>query len=162
MSEPHSPPRTRPHRLVPLIPRLTRRARKLTRSRVEAEDLVQDTLVSLCQRLRDGAEIEDLPAYAMRTMSNRARRGWRQTATDELNEEDALIWPDALNRLDCADTLAAIATLPAPQRRLMEQVAMGETSPRALAQSTGLPLGTVMSRLARARARLRLMLEENG
>ncbi|MEL6621050.1 MAG: sigma-70 family RNA polymerase sigma factor [Pseudomonadota bacterium] len=159
MSDTHPPARTRPQRLVPLIPRLTRRARKLTRSRTEAEDLVQDTLVSLCQRMRDGAVIDDLPAYAMRTLSNRARRGWRQTATDELSEEDALIWPDALSRLDCADTLAAIATLPAPQRQLMEQVAMGDTSPRALARTTGLPLGTVMSRLARARARLRLMLE---
>ncbi|MEO0503668.1 MAG: sigma-70 family RNA polymerase sigma factor [Pseudomonadota bacterium] len=150
--------RTDASRLVPLIPALTRRARKLARSRAEAEDLVQDTLLSLCQRLHEDARIDDLPAYAMRTLGNRAQRGWRQTQTQELDEGDALTLPEAHLRLDCADTLAAVAALPKPQRQLMELVAAGETSPRALAAATGLPLGTVMSRLARARAKLRLSL----
>ena len=148
-------------RLVPLIPALTRRARKLARSQAEAEDLVQDTLLSLCQRLREEGRIDDLPAYAMRTLGNRAQRGWRQTQTQEIEEGDALILPDAHLRLDCADTLAAVAALPKPQRQLMELVAGGETSPRALAAATGLPLGTVMSRLARARAKLRLTLNRD-
>lgn len=148
---------TRPmsRRLVPLIPALSRRARRLARSPAEAEDLVQDTLLSLCQRLRKDRPIDDLPAYAMRTLGNRARRSWRQVAAEELHEDDAMILPDAMLRLDCADTLAAIDRLPAPQRALMGLVVAGETSPRALAAATGLPLGTVMSRLARARARLR-------
>ena len=149
-------------RLVPLIPALNRRARKLARSRAEADDLVQDTLLSLCQRLHENARIDDLRAYAMRTLGNRAQRGWRQTPTQELEEDDALILPDAHLRLECADTLAAVASLPSPQRRLMELVAGGETSPRALAAATGLPLGTVMSRLARARAKLRLTLAEEA
>lgn len=149
-------------RLVPLIPALTRRARKLARSRAEAEDLVQDTLLSLCQRLRDGARIDDLPAYAMRSLTNRARRGWRITQTQEINEADAVILPDAHLRLECAETLAAVAALPEPQRQLMELVAAGDTSPRVLALATGLPLGTVMSRLARARASLRLTLNPDA
>lgn len=148
-----------PRHLVPLIPILIRRARRLSRSPSEAEDLVQDTLLSLCQRLEDGGTIDDLPSYAMRTLSNRARRTWRQTPTEELEDDHALTQPDALIRLDCADTLAAIKALPAPQRQLMTLVVEGETSPRAMAQATGLPLGTVMSRLARARAKLRLRLE---
>lgn len=148
-----------PRRLVPLIPILNRRARRLARSPSEAEDLVQDTLLSLCQRLREGHMIDDLPNYAMRTLSNRARRGWRVQATDELEDDHMITEPDALIRLDCADTLTAISGLPKPQRQLMELVVAGETSPRALARSTGLPLGTVMSRLARARARLRLTLD---
>lgn len=146
--------------LVALIPMLTRRARRLTRSASAAEDLVQDTLLSLCQRLAEGGAIDDLPAYAMRTLSNRARRAWGQATTDELEEDHALTQPDALIRLDCADTLAAIAHLPPPQRALMDLVVAGETSPPALARATGLPLGTVMSRLSRARARLRMLLEE--
>jgi len=152
---------TAARRLVPLIPILTRRARRLARSRAEAEDLVQDTLLSLCQRLQGDRTIDDLPAYAMRTLSNRARRGWRRLDTEELEDDHALTEPDALVRLDCADTLAAISTLPPPQRQLMELVVAGETSPRALANATGLPLGTVMSRLARARARLRMTLAED-
>lgn len=144
--------------LVPLIPVLMRRAQRLARTRSEAEDIVQDTLLNVCQRLRDGTQIDDLRAYALRTLSNRARRGWTPLPAQELNENDAITLPDADLRLDCADTLAAIAALPAPQRLLMELVVAGETSPRAMAATTGLPLGTVMSRLARARARLRLTL----
>ena len=147
-----------PRRLVPLIPILTRRARRLARSPAEAEDLLQDTLLSLCQRLNDGSSIDDLPAYAMRTLTNRARRSLRTQITDELEDDHAVTEPDALIRLDCADTLDAIARLSKPQRQLMELVVAGETSPRALARTTGLPLGTVMSRLARARARLRIRL----
>ncbi|MEO0401037.1 MAG: sigma factor [Pseudomonadota bacterium] len=113
-------------RLVPLIPMLTRRARRLARSRAEAEDIVQDTLLSLCQRLADGKNIEDLNAYAMRTLTNRARRSWRQLPTDELEDDHALTEPDALLRLDCADTLAAIATLSPPQRQLLDLVIAGE------------------------------------
>ena len=98
----------------------------------------------------------------MRTLSNRARRGWRTQATDELEDDHAVIEPDALIRLDCADTLDAIARLAKPQRQLMELVVAGDTSPRALSEATGLPLGTVMSRLARARARLRLTLSDES
>jgi RNA polymerase sigma-70 factor (ECF subfamily) len=146
--------------LIPLIPMLMRRARSLSRDRNEAEDLVQDTLLKLCQRLRRGRQVDDLPAYAMRTLQNEARKGWRRIGTDELHEDDALTHPDALLRLDCADTLAAVAVLPQPQRHLLELVIDGETSPRAIAAATGLPLGTVMSRLARARAKLRLILAD--
>lgn len=148
--------------LVPLIPVLARRALKLTRDRSEAEDLVQDTLLALCQRLRDGHRIDDLSACAMRTLSSRARRTLKLQVTDKLKDDHALTEPDALLRLDCADTLTAIAKLPKPQRQLMELVAAGETSPRTLAQATGLPLGTVMSRLARARARLRIDLAKDA
>lgn len=146
--------------LIPLIPMLTRRARRLSSDRNEAEDLVQDTLLKLCQMLRRGRSVDDLAAYAMRVLQNEARRGWRRLATEELLDTDAIIQPDALLRLDCADTLAAVAALPQPQKQLLELVIDGETSPRTIAAITGLPLGTVMSRLARARAKLRLTLAD--
>ncbi|WP_420011594.1 RNA polymerase sigma factor [Tateyamaria sp.] len=77
---------------------LTRRARRLSNDRSEAEDLVQDTLLKLCQRLRRGRAVEDLPAYALRTLQNEARKGWRRIGTEELQEDDALTQPDALSR----------------------------------------------------------------
>lgn len=149
-------------RLIPLIPMLTRRARRMTSAPQDAEDLVQNTLLKLCLCLRRADPVEDLPAYAMRILQNEAKRTWRRRSTEELEEDHACTDPDALRRLDCADTLAAIDALPGPQRRLMDLVVSGETSPRALAKMTGLPLGTVMSRLARARARLRDALSEDA
>lgn len=148
-----------PRDLIPLIPLLKRRARRLARTAADAEDILQDTLLQLCQRMEQAGEIEDLHAYAMRTLTNRARRSWRPTLVDALEENVAITVPDPLVRLDCAETLAAIERLPKRQRDLLRLVAEGETSPRALARRTGLPLGTVMSRLARARVSLRLMLE---
>ncbi len=148
--------------LVPLIPRLSKRARHLTRNAAEAEDLVQDTLLRVCQRLRENAEIEDLPAYTMRTLSNRARRVWAKPQAEELEDNMAIANPDAMLRLDCADTLAAISELPERQRALMGYIIDGETSPARIAENTGLPLGTVMSRLARARARLRSALRDEA
>lgn len=159
-SKPHPNDKTpTPAALVPLIPGLMRRARRLSGSRSEAEDIVQDTLLRLCQRLRDGSQIDDLPAYAMRTLTNGARRTWKTRPTEELEDDMATTEPEAHIRLDCADTLAAIAALPEPQRALMAYLIEGETSPASIAARTGLPLGTVMSRLARARARLRLSLK---
>jgi RNA polymerase sigma-70 factor (ECF subfamily) len=139
---------------------LTRRARRLTRSHSAADDLVQETLLRLILRARHGGPIDDLPAYAMRTLTNQARMAWRRApVTEELEEDHATVLPDAPMRLDYADTLSAIETLPRDQADLLRLVAAGETSPARLAQLTGLPQGTVMSRLARARARLRRMLE---
>lgn len=146
--------------LLQHIPKLMRRARRVSASRSEAEDLVQDTLLQMCRRLSAAADIDDLGAYAMQTLNNRARRRGTTIPTEELEDDMASSNPEALARLDCADVLAAIERLPEPQRVLLEFVIDGETSPAEMAKSLDLPLGTVMSRLARARARLRRALGE--
>ena len=149
------PQRTRTHaELVQLLPPLRRRARHLARSAADAEDMVQDTMLNLCARLSSGGHIDDLRAYAMRSLSHRARREWNRTEPETL-EDDMLVTGDATQHIDCTETLQAIDALPDPQRRVMRLLVAGETSPRAIARATGLPVGTVMSRLARARARLR-------
>jgi RNA polymerase sigma-70 factor (ECF subfamily) len=63
--------------------------------------------------------------------------------------------PLAPARIACTELQAAIERLPADQAALMRLVMLGETSPQILAQRVGVPKGTVMSRLGRARARLR-------
>ncbi|MEO0936878.1 MAG: sigma-70 family RNA polymerase sigma factor [Pseudomonadota bacterium] len=148
------------HALLPLLPALRRRARRLTRSEADAEDLLQDVMVRLLSGLAKGRQIDDLPRYAMRALSNEARSRWRRgTRCEELRDDAAFELPVAEARLTCAETLRAIEELPRAQADLMRRVAAGETSPKALARATGLPLGTVMSRLARARAALRAKLD---
>lgn len=149
-----------PCALTKLLPSLKRRARRLSNNAADAEDLLQDTMVRVLAKQQQGATIDDLPAYTMRTMHNQARMGWRkQPAPEELNDDDASTLPVAMDRLICADTLRAIETLPEKQAQLLRMVSEGDTSPKVLAQRTGWPIGTVMSRLSRARARLKEVLE---
>lgn len=142
--------------LVALIPQLTRRARHLTRSRSDAEDLVQEALLQVWARQRTGPEIDTLPAYAMTTLRHATHRRARQDARVEaLEHEPESPGDDGPRRVLFADVLRAIAGLPEPQRRLVLALLTRDVSYAELARSESLPLGTVMSRLARARARLR-------
>ena len=154
-------PRLQPDQdLLALLPLLTRVARHMAPDADAARDLVQDTVLSLHQRLQDGPGIEALRPYALAVLRNAARRARGQPASpSELTESCAVIAPDALARLACADLDRAIAGLPQDQAELMRMVRAGHDSPAELARLTGLPPGTVMSRLARARRRLRVQMD---
>ncbi|MHA6262091.1 RNA polymerase sigma factor [Arenibacterium sp. CAU 1754] len=139
-----------------LLRAMTRRAYRLTTCPHEAADLVQDAALKIWMQRQAGADILDEQAYAMTVLHNLARSHWRaRRPFDELQEDTASTLPDAPARIACAEMRAALLRLPAEQARLMALVAEGETSPIQLARLTGQPVGTVMSRLARARAHLR-------
>ncbi|MGZ2258203.1 RNA polymerase sigma factor [Roseobacter sp. A03A-229] len=145
-----------PYDLDALLPRLAGRARRLSDSQSDADDLAQETALKLWAALRKGAEVEDIDRYAMTILRNLARQRWRSDKpTDPLEEESAAVPPTAPARMACADLAAAVEKLPEAQADLIHMIAAGETSPAVLAERTGLPLGTVMSRLARARSKLR-------
>ena len=147
-----------PDALCRLMPQMARLAQHLTGNRDQAQDLCQEVLLKLWVRLQEEHEIEDLRAYAMAAIRNQYRQWLRDQspAVAELDEADEPTAPGVFATLAVHELERAIAALPDPQARLMRLVAEGETSPLSLAEITGLPLGTVMSRLARARARLRL------
>lgn len=146
--------------LLALLPLLTRVSRHMTSDADIARDLVQDTVLGLHLRLREGARIDNMRAYALTSLRNAARRARSQaTPTSELTETCATTAPDATARLACADLDRAIATLPPEQARLIRLVRAGHDSPADLARLTGLAPGTVMSRLARARRRLRVSMQ---
>jgi RNA polymerase sigma-70 factor (ECF subfamily) len=147
--------------IVELIPRLRRYARALSGERVAADDLVQDTLERAWSRLHLYRRGTDLRAWLFTVMHNvyvnqlRAARPAAQLDEDmpELaqpaRETDAL----ALRDLD-----AAIRRLPPEQREVLLLVALEEMSYEKAAAVLGIPIGTVMSRLSRAREKLRAML----
>lgn len=146
-----------PDALTALMPQMANVARHLTGNRDQAQDLCQEVLLKLWTRLQDGHEVEDLRAYAMAALRNQYRQFLRDQLPDiDLDEADEPTGPDVFATLAVHEIKIAIAGLPDTQARLMRLVASGETSPQSLAKITGWPLGTVMSRLARARARLRL------
>lgn len=139
-----------------LLALLHRRARRLTACPDEAADMAQETALKIWQARLDGREMDNLQAYAMTALRNLAHTRWRDRKPwDELKDDMASTPPDAPRRIACAELRAAMMRLPKAQAELMALVAEGETSPAHLARLTGQPVGTVMSRLARARKTLR-------
>jgi len=138
-----------------LMPRLRARARRLSRQPVDAEDMAQETVLRLLQRMRR-SPVHQPEHYAMTVLHNVARARWRMPDdTVVLEDDSARTAPVADARL-ALDTLhRAIAALPPAQAQVMALLLEGEQSPRAIAARLGVPTGTVMSRLARARAQLR-------
>ena len=149
-----------PQDLIDVLPMLNRRARKLSDNPTDAADLAQEAALKIWQRYQNGGHIADPRAYAMTTLRNIARSEWRaRQETAELADDVATAPPDAPRVIACAELREAIDRLPEDQAKLLKLVMTGETSPRILARRIGVRSGTVMSRLARARARLR---EEMG
>ena len=147
-----------PAQLTALLPELTRLARGLTGNRAQAEDLCQEVLLKLWARPDRCAGIDNLHAYALAALRNQYRQNLRMVKTEPLPDDADGIQtelPRALAVIALSELQSAIARLPAGQAHLIGLVIAGETSPDALARLTGLPRGTVMSRLARARATLR-------
>ena len=142
--------------LTALAQRLRRRAQRLGALPSDAEDMAQETLLRLMQRMAR-QDVDAPEHYAMIILQNLIRAGWRaRVELTELEEDSASTQPVGDSRLAVADLRAAIEQLPPEQAEVMHLVLQGEFSPQAMAQHLGLPLGTVMSRLARARAKLRL------
>jgi RNA polymerase sigma-70 factor, ECF subfamily len=144
--------------LEPEIPALRRYAFALLRDRTEADDLVQETLLRALGRLhqRQGAMRPWLFAIMHNLHVNDARRA-RRRATVTLDDPgaDAPVPGAQLSSAEMADAWRGLAQLPQEQRQVLLLVAVEGFDYAEAAQILGLPLGTVMSRLSRARDRLR-------
>ena len=148
-------------RLVELIPRLRRYARALVGDRATADDLVQDTLERAWSKLHLYRRGTDLRAWLFTVMHNvHVNRVRAARATDPLEDE----MPELAQRAPQGDALLVrdldrgIARLPAEQRAVLLLVTLEEMSYEQVARTLGIPIGTVMSRLSRAREKLRAMM----
>ena len=142
-----------PVALVAAIPALRRTARALVRCPDRAEDITQEALLRVWARMRDGEEIAAPLAYLRATARNLARRPPRLDPAEAASPESTP--PCAEDRLACRAVMAALAALPPEQAALLTSAALGEGTVAEIAIATGLPPGTVASRVSRARARLR-------
>ena len=148
-------------RLVDLIPRLRRYARALVGDRATADDLVQDTLERAWAKLHLYRRGTDLRAWLFTVMHNvHVNRVRAARLTDALDDE----MPELAQRPPQGDALLVrdldrgIARLPAEQRAVLLLVTLEEMSYDEVARTLGIPIGTVMSRLSRAREKLRAMM----
>jgi RNA polymerase sigma factor (sigma-70 family) len=150
----------------PLIPRLRRYARSLVRDSNNADDLVQDCLERAVSRWHQRRD-EDARSWVFSILHNIAidylrqkqRRG-RHLAIDNAAEESALAYaPPQEDAVRHAELVRAMGTLPEDQRAVILLVSIESLSYAEAAEVLKVPVGTVMSRLARGRERLRRSLE---
>lgn len=149
-----------PDRVAEHLPRLYRAARAWTRSREEAEDLVQETYAGVLARPRL-LRNEDELGYLLRSMRNtlisQVRARERRPQTTELVEEVAVSGRASDNPAEAAEIRevhAAIAKLPEDFRDALVAVDIAGLSYPEAARALGVPEGTLTSRLFRARERV--------
>ena len=154
-------------RMVELLPRLRRFAVALTGDLDQADDLVQETCMRALSRVEQWQPGTRLDSWMYRIAQNLwlDRMRARKVRGEQVDVEsvEALAGPDGRvvveSRLTLNAVSAAMAQLPDEQRLLIALVCIDGLSYKEAAEITETPIGTVMSRLARARRELHARLE---
>lgn len=147
--------------VIGLLAPLRRYARSLTRDEAQAEDLVQDTLVRAYERRGSFRSGGNLRGWLLSILHNTFIDGRRRHAaeTHRLDQVAALAEmaapPDQEGRIRLQQIQAAFMQLPDDQRAALHLVAIEGLSYQEAATALAIPVGTLMSRLGRARAALR-------
>jgi RNA polymerase sigma-70 factor (ECF subfamily) len=139
---------------------LRRYALVLTRSSDEAEDLVQEALLRAIVGAATWQPARGLRPWLLSIVHNthvsrRRRQQVEQAARGELTGAEAVTPAAQFRRVELAQTMAALMRLPEDQREVLVLVAIEGLAYKDAAEILDLPLGTLMSRLARAREALR-------
>ena len=149
--------------IVAEIPRLRRYARALTGGQDAADDLVQETLERALEKWRFWQRERELRPWLFSILHNLHIDAIRRDGKWVRHEDDDFLeipqrgaQDDGLNLRDLD---RALSQLPLDQREVLLLVGLEEMSYADIAQALGIPQGTVMSRLARARVRLKAILE---
>lgn len=146
------------------IPRLRRYARVLLGGHhASADDLVQDTLERAWRKIHFWRWGSDLRPWLFGIMHNlhvdQARRGQIQTQSLEDTTVEVAVPPGQEGLLVMQNLQDALRHLPPEQRSVLLLVAVEQLSYQDVARTLGIPVGTVMSRLSRGRARLRELMD---
>lgn len=148
--------------LVAEIPRLRRYARALTGRADAADDLVQETLQRALEKWRLWQRERDLRPWLFSIMHNLHVDGHRRDQRVDFCADDDLPVPvqraSQADALELRDLERALALLPPEQREVLLLVGLEELSYAEVARALQIPQGTVMSRLSRARTRLKAIL----
>ena len=155
--------------LIAHIPELRRFARGLCGDPALADDLVQDCLERAIAKSHLYDRERPLKAWLCAVLRNLFISGLRKSGRssvvktiDELQDAEGQTQPDQEQHLGLKMISQVLDRLPHQHREVIILVGLEELSYRDVAEITGVPVGTVMSRLSRARASLRIMLEESG
>lgn len=145
--------------MLACIPRLRRYARALVGDRGGADDLVQDTMERGWSRLSSWRRGSDMRAWLFGIMHNlHVGQARRPVLVTQPLEDDIPVTPVRATQADglaIRDLESALRLLPSEQREILLLVGLEEMTYEEVASTLSIPLGTVMSRLSRAREKLR-------
>jgi RNA polymerase sigma-70 factor, ECF subfamily len=153
--------------LVVLIPHMRAFARSLCGDASEADDLAQDALARALKS-RDGFAMgTNMKAWLFMILRNQfysdKRRSWRSSSLDpEVAEATLVANDDPDSTLELDDVRQALQMLPESQREALVMVGAGGLSYEEAAEITGTAIGTVKSRVSRARKALAEILESGA
>jgi len=155
--------------LVAVLPRLRRFARGLTGSSVEADDLVQaacERALARRHQFQEGTRFDSWMFRIVQTIwidqirSRQVRKSDGDIGEDRLGSDEPVRRVEA--RLTLAEVRRAVDRLSPDQRAALLLVTVDGLSYKEAAEVVEVPVGTIMSRLARARIALQLQLEAAG
>ena len=151
--------------LAAIIPHLRAFGRSLSGSREAADDLVQETMLKAWaarERFQPGTSMRAWTFIILRNIflsqmrRNRFRGEW-----DDLTADRLLAAPAGQDKqLELADVHRALQLLPAPQREALILVGAGGFAYEEAAEICGVAVGTIKSRVARARVALDSIIAE--
>jgi RNA polymerase sigma-70 factor, ECF subfamily len=159
---------------LPLFDSLYNFARWLAHDETEAEDLVQEAFTKALSGFSSFTPGTDFRAWIFRILRNTfltSRTGLRSRMTESLDEDEeggsvAVTWetPESLALASAThDALrSALERLPVGYREVILLCDVEEMKYKEIAEVLAIPIGTVMSRIARARKLLRQSLSEKG
>ncbi len=153
--------------LVGLIPHLRAFARTLCGDAAAADDLAQDTVMKAWDARSSYQMGTNMKAWTFMILRNQfyseKRRSWRQTQLDQEAAERTLVAIDDPSSPLALDELRqALTMLPAEQREALILVGAGGFAYEEAADICGCAVGTVKSRVSRARRAVQTILEEGG
>ena len=147
------------------IPRLRRYARALTRNTANADDLVQSSLVRALEKQHLWQPGSNLRAWLFTILHNQhvndVRHSLREGSLGPVEDAEP-VWrvePDVDASLQLRDLQRGINTLSYEQREVLLLVGLEGMRYEQVADILGIPVGTVRSRLSRARTTLRLLMD---
>lgn len=152
--------------MVSEIPYLRRYARGLTQNASDADDLVQNCLMRAITKIDRFEEGTNLRAWLFTILHNifidgfrKKRRAREAYETTEAVQKGMFTPSNQFRRVQVTDVETALANLPATQRSTLLLIALENLTYEEVARITGVPVGTVRSRLSRARHALIQMVD---
>jgi RNA polymerase sigma-70 factor, ECF subfamily len=154
-------------RLIKEIPNLRAFAASLSGSMQTADDLVQDTLLKAWGNAEKFAEDTNIRAWLFTILRNTyfsmyRRRGREVQDTDGIHAAKVAVQGNQESAIDLADFRVALAKLPEEQREVLIMIGATGLSYEEAAEICGVAVGTIKSRVNRARTRLADLLGITG